>query len=314
MEQQIEASYIEAYRSGRLKEAGARARRWMKKCTLCPRLCRVDRLSDEKGYCRTGRLAIVASYGPHYGEERPLVGKGGSGTIFFSHCNLFCTFCQNYDISHGGEGTAAPAEVLAEIMLSLQNGGCHNINFVTPSHVIHPILEALPTAIERGLNIPLVYNCGGYERVSALKLLNGIVDIYMPDFKFWSSEASRELCDAPDYPERARLALKEMHRQVGDLLLDERGVAQRGLLVRHLVMPNDLAGTSGVVGFIAGEISPRTYVNIMDQYHPCGGAFRNTGINRRTSPEEFRDALDMARRAGLVRLDDRHRHWVSIEL
>jgi putative pyruvate formate lyase activating enzyme len=310
----MRASYIETYRSGRLEDAIRRARQWMQKCTLCPRLCRVDRMSDDEGYCRTGRMAVVASYGPHYGEEKPLVGKGGSGTIFFAHCNLFCTFCQNYDISHGGDGTAATREDLAGIMLALQRGGCHNINFVTPSHVIHPILEALPIAIEKGLNIPLIYNCGGYERVPALKLLDGIVDIYMPDFKFWSSEAAGQFCDAPDYPERARSGLREMYRQVGDLVLDERGVAQRGLLVRHLVMPNDLAGTSGVVKFIAKEISPMTYVNIMDQYHPCGGAFRNSSINRGISPEEFRSALDAARRAGLVRLDDRHRHWVSIEL
>jgi putative pyruvate formate lyase activating enzyme len=259
-------------------------------------------------------MAVLASYGPHYGEERPLVGRGGSGTIFFSHCNLFCIFCQNYDISHGGEGTAAAPEDLAEIMLELQRRGCHNINFVTPSHVILSILEALPFAIEKGLKIPLVYNCGGYERVPALKLLDGVVDIYMPDIKFWSSDAAGEFCDAPDYPERARSALKEMHRQVGDLVLDDKGVAQRGLLVRHLIMPNGLAGTSGVVDFIAKEISPRTYVNIMDQYHPCGGAFQSRSINRRITPEEFRDALDAVRRAGLVRLDDRHLHWVSIEL
>jgi putative pyruvate formate lyase activating enzyme len=310
----VQASYIEAYESGRLHESVERARRWMTKCTLCPRLCRVNRLSDERGYCRTGRMAVVASYGPHYGEERPLVGRGGSGTIFFSHCSLFCTFCQNYDISHGGEGTAAAHEDLADIMLALQRGGCHNINFVTPSHVIHAILEALQIAIAKGLSIPLVYNCGGYERVPALKLLDGIVDIYMPDFKFWSSEAAGEFCDAPDYPERAVSGLKEMYRQVGDLVLDSTGVARRGLLVRHLVMPNDFAGTSGVVEFIAKEISPHTYVNIMDQYHPCGGAFQNRGINRRVSPEEFRDALQAARKAGLVRLDDRHRHWVSVEL
>ncbi|MCE5334747.1 MAG: radical SAM protein [Desulfobacteraceae bacterium] len=308
------ASYLEAYRSGRLRESIRRVSAWMKKCTLCPRLCRVDRTAGEKGYCRTGKFAMVASYGPHFGEERPLVGSKGSGTIFFSHCNLFCTFCQNYGISHGGEGEAASPGEIAQVMLSLQQRGCHNINFVTPTHVIGPILEALPTAVENGLTVPLVYNCGGYERVQALKLLSGIVDIYMPDFKFWSPEAAREFCDAPDYPGRAREGLKEMHRQVGDLVIDEHGVAQRGLLVRHLVMPDGLAGTEDVTAFIAGNVSARTYINIMDQYHPCGGARKHARINRGITPGEFREALAAARRAGLERLDDRHRHWVSIEL
>jgi putative pyruvate formate lyase activating enzyme len=271
-------------------------------------------MTGERGFCRTGKLAVVASYGPHYGEERPLVGRGGSGTVFFSHCNLFCDFCQNYDISHGGEGMTVSAEDLAEIMLALQKKGCHNINFVTPSHVIQPILEALPIAVEKGLNLPLVYNCGGYERVSALKLLDGIVDIYMPDFKFWDPGAARELCDAPDYPERARHALREMHRQVGDLVLDESGVARRGVLVRHLVMPNGLAGTGEIVDFIAAQISIQTYINIMDQYHPCGSAPANRAINRRITSAEFREALDAAAKAGLTRIDDRHRHWITVEL
>lgn len=308
------AAYIQAFESGRLQEAIGRVRQWMRKCTLCPRVCRVDRQAGEKGYCRTGSLPVVASYGPHFGEERPLVGKGGSGTIFFSHCNLFCTFCQNHEISHGGEGTAITPGDLAAIMLELQGKGCCNINFVTPTHVIGAILEALPLAVEKGLNVPLVYNCGGYERVPALKLLNGVVDIYMPDFKFWDPETARELCDAPDYPERARTGLREMHRQVGDLVFDRNGVAQKGLLVRHLVMPNGLSGSREVMEYIGKEISGRTYVNVMDQYHPCGGAFSNRSINRRISPEEFESALESARRAGLSRLDDRHRHWISIKL
>ncbi len=310
----MEPLYMESHRSGRLGDAIARAALWMKKCTLCPRLCAVDRMAGETGFCRTGRRAVVASYGPHYGEERPLVGTKGSGTIFFSHCNLFCVFCQNYDISHGGQGTPAEPSDIAEIMLALQRHGCHNINFVTPSHVIHPILEALAIAVEKGLRIPLVYNCGGYERVSALKLLDGIVDIYMPDFKFWDAEAARELCDAPDYPERARAGIREMHRQVGDLVLDGGGVAQRGLLVRHLVMPNGLAGTPEIARFLAEEISPGTYVNVMDQYHPCAAASGNRAINRRITAEEFQGALDAALKAGLTRLDDRHRHWVRFEL
>jgi putative pyruvate formate lyase activating enzyme len=270
-------------------------------------------MSGEKGFCRTGKLAVVASYGPHYGEERPLVGRGGSGTVFFTHCNLSCVFCQNYEISHGGEGTPVNAEDLAEIMLGLQKRGCHNINFVTPSHVIQPILEALAIAVEKGLRVPIIYNCGGYERVPALKLLDGIVDIYMPDFKFWDAEAARELCRAPDYPERARQAIREMHRQVGDLLTDEKGVAQRGLLVRHLVMPAGLSGTSGVARFIASEVSAGTYVNMMDQYHPCGCAFGIAAINRGITSKEYREALDDAEKAGLTRLDCRHGYRIQVE-
>lgn len=309
----MSAAYIEAYRSGRLDGAIRRASRWMKKCTMCPRMCGVDRASGETGYCGTGRWPVVASFGPHYGEERPLVGKNGSGAVFFSRCNLSCVFCQNYEISHRGEGTETTPEELSEIMLALQQRGCHNINFVTPSHVIHAILESLPAAIEKGLRIPLVYNCGGYERVPALKLLDGIVDIYMPDFKFWDSDTSARMCGAADYPERARAALKEMHRQVGDLAVDGAGVAQRGLLVRHLVMPNRLAGTREVMEFLAKEISPDTYVNLMDQYHPCGGAFGDPRINRRITAEEFREALDAAGKAGIFRLEDRRGRRIMIE-
>jgi putative pyruvate formate lyase activating enzyme len=223
-------------------------------------------------------------------------------------------FCQNYDISHGGEGVPVKPEELAGIMVSLQEKGCHNINFVTPSHVIPQILEALPIAIEHGLNVPLVYNCGGYERVSALRLLSGVVDIYMPDFKFWDPKAAERLCDAADYPARAREALREMHRQVGDLQWDARGVAEKGLLVRHLVMPEGLAGSAFILRFIAEEISPNTYVNIMDQYHPCGEAVGKPEIGRRITSREFQEALQAAGEAGLKRLDERHKHWVQIEL
>jgi putative pyruvate formate lyase activating enzyme len=309
----MNGAYIEAYRSGRLEEAVARASRWMRKCTLCPRMCRVDRMADETGFCKTGKLGMVASYGPHYGEERPLVGTGGSGTVFFSHCNLSCEFCQNYDISHGGEGRPAGPEELAEVMLALQKMGCHNINLVTPTHVVHSVLSALPIAVEKGLRVPLVYNCGGYERVSALKLLDGIVDIYMPDFKFWDAEAAQRFCGAPDYPSRAREALCEMHRQVGELVCDRNGVAQRGVLVRHLVMPNGLAGTEKILDFIAARVSTRTYVNIMDQYRPCGRALSNEAINRRITPAEFKQALEAARKAGLTRLDHRCRRCAAAE-
>jgi len=307
------AAYLEAHRSGRLQENARKSMEWMKKCTLCPRLCGVNRLEGETGYCRTGRQAVLASYGPHFGEERPLVGRRGSGTIFFSHCNLFCIFCQNYDISHGGEGRPVTAETLADVMLALQDQGCHNINFVTPTHVIAPILEALSLAVGKGLTIPLVYNTGGYDRTSALKLLDGIVDIYMPDFKFWDPEVSKRLSDAPDYPERARKAVKEMHRQVGDLAMDAKGVAVRGLLVRHLVMPKGLAGTPSVLHFLATEISRSTYVNIMSQYHPCGGAVGQPDLGRRITSGEFEEALELARREGLERLDERHQHWITLE-
>jgi putative pyruvate formate lyase activating enzyme len=302
----MEPAYLQAHESGVLAERIARSQSWLAKCTLCPRLCEVNRLADEKGYCRTGRQAVMASYGPHFGEEAPLVGSGGSGTIFFSHCNLFCIFCQNFEISHGGQGEPVTAEELAEVMVTLQKQGCHNINFVTPSHVLAQILEALPRAIERGLHIPLVYNCGGYERVTALKLLVGIVDIYMPDFKFWDEEPAQAFCDAPDYAQRARDALREMHRQVGDLQWDEQGVACRGLLVRHLVMPGGLAGTRSVLNFIAKEISSNTYVNLMDQYHPCGQAVGRSDIGRRITSGEYEDALQIAREEGLKRLDRRN--------
>lgn len=236
----------------------------LRECRLCPRECGVDRLSDEKGYCRTGRKAMVASFNPHFGEEAPLVGKSGSGTIFFSSCNLRCSFCQNYEISHLREGAEVEARDLAAIMIQLASTGCHNINLVTPTHVVPQILEALSLAVENGLALPMVYNCGGYEKVETLKLLRGIVDIYMPDFKFWDSGWAERYCNAPDYREKAVSALKEMHKQVGDLEIDENGIAQRGLLARHLVMPREIAGTKEVMEFISREISPNTYVNVMD--------------------------------------------------
>lgn len=307
-------SYLGAYRSGRLGEVIRRGLRWLTKCTLCPRLCQVNRMDGQKGYCRTERLAVVASYGPHFGEETPLVGKGGSGTIFFSNCNLYCIFCQNYEISHGGEGAVASAQELADVMVYLQKGGCQNINFVSPSHVIPQILEALPPAIEKGLDIPLVFNSGGYDRAPALRLLDGIVDIYMPDFKFWDPEVAGNLCMAPDYPKRARESLREMHRQVGDLRLSASGIAERGLLVRHLVLPNGLAGSASILRFIAEEISRSTYVNVMDQYRPCGDVAGRPEMQRRITSTEFEEALRAAAAAGITRLDQRHRHWLQFEL
>lgn len=250
---------------------------------------------------------MVSSAGSHFGEESPLVGTHGSGTIFFSGCNLLCSFCQNYDISHLREGSEVEADRLAGAMLQLARGGCHNINLVTPSHVVPQILEALVQAVEGGLHVPLVYNTGGYDSVETLTLLDGVVDIYMPDFKFWENAWAERLCGAGDYRERAMEALREMHRQVGDLEIDEAGVAVRGLLVRHLVMPGGTAGTEGVMRFLATEISRDTYVNVMDQYRPCWEAQKTPAVNRRISREEYEQALEAARKAGLHRLDDRVR-------
>ncbi len=272
-------------------------------CTLCPRKCRVDRTSGEKGYCRTGERPFVSSFGPHFGEEHPLVGVHGSGTIFFGNCNLGCIFCQNYSISHLGEGEEISYERLADIMLSLQKAGCHNINLVTPAHQVPAFLRALKKASDRGLEIPLVYNCGGYESEETLKILEGIVDIYMPDIKYADEKYSLKYSGAGDYPEIAKRALKEMHRQVGDLVMDERGVAKRGLLVRHLVLPEGIAGTEEVLKFIAEEISKDTYVNIMDQYHPCFKAFDNPPLDRKIAKKEYSDALQYAIRTGLRRID-----------
>jgi putative pyruvate formate lyase activating enzyme len=301
----FEPVYIKAHRGGLLQQKISAAYEVMLSCEICPHLCRVDRRHGELGLCRTGDQPVVSSFGPHFGEENPLVGRHGSGTIFFGHCNLFCIFCQNWEISHGGEGETIAVADLAEIMLRLQAQGCHNINFVTPSHQVPMLLAALPHAIAGGLRLPLVYNTGGYDSLATLRLLDGIIDIYMPDFKFWDEGLASSLCNAPDYPEVARQALQEMHRQVGDLVLDEHGVAYRGLLVRHLVLPDDLAGTREIMQFLAQEISPHTYVNVMGQYRPCGRAYEHPSLGRFLSPEEHRAAQQVAREAGLTRLDQR---------
>lgn len=253
---------------------------------------------------------MVSSYAPHFGEETPLVGTGGSGTIFLTNCNLLCVFCQNYEISHLGQGVEADAGQLSSMMLSLQRQGCHNINFVTPSHVVPQILAALPKAIEKGLTLPLVFNSSGYDALETLKLLEGVVDIYMPDFKFWTRESGKLYAKAPDYVEVARKAIVEMHRQVGDLDMDGEGVAVRGLLVRHLVMPGGLDETREILHFLAREVSVDTYVNVMDQYRPCGRANQFPPIDRRLNNDEYQEALGMARDAGLQRLDEKD--WLRI--
>jgi putative pyruvate formate lyase activating enzyme len=248
---------------------------------------------------------VVSSYSPHFGEEDPLVGSGGSGTIFLTHCNLLCLFCQNFEISHLGEGQEISSDRLAGMMLHLQERGCHNINFVSPSHGVAQILAALPRAVEGGLRVPLVYNTGGYDSLDTLLLLEGVFDIYMPDLKFMDGEVSRRFCRAPDYPERVRAAIKEMHRQTGDLVLGTHSIAERGLLVRHLVLPGGLAGTREAMRFLTGEVSPDTYVNIMDQYRPCGEAMAHPPLNRRITIREYEEALGMAREEGIHRLDQR---------
>jgi putative pyruvate formate lyase activating enzyme len=298
-------SYLNLYSEGKLEGRVKRALKLIEECRLCPRRCGVNRLSDERGFCKTGRMARVASYNAHFGEESPLVGSSGSGTIFFSSCNLLCSFCQNYDISHLAGGVEVEPEQLAAIMLRLAGNGCHNINFVTPTHVVPQILEGLVIAVENGLDIPLVYNTGGYDSIETLRILDGIVDIYMPDFKFWDERWSERFCKAPDYGEKTKGAVKEMYRQVGDLEMDERGIALRGLLVRHLVMPNNVANTEEVMKFLADEISVNTYVNIMDQYRPCYRGKDDETINRRITGAEYRKAIDLAKKAGLGRLDNR---------
>jgi putative pyruvate formate lyase activating enzyme len=300
----FQPAYVSTYGKDLFPERIHEAYRLLKKCIVCPRKCSADRTGGEKGFCRAGGFPEISSYGPHFGEERPLVGAHGSGTIFFTYCNLGCIFCQNYPISRLGEGSTVSFEELSRIMIELQRRGCLNINFVSPSHFVPHILKALPKAIEMGLSIPLVYNTGGYDSVETLRLLEGIFDIYMPDFKYTRSVVAERYSQAPDYPQVVTKVLKEMHRQTGDLLLNERGIALRGLLVRHLVLPEGLAGTREAMRFLANEISRNTYVNIMDQYYPCGDLIpANSPLARRITPGEFREAIQIAKEEGIIRID-----------
>jgi putative pyruvate formate lyase activating enzyme len=266
----------------------------------------VNRLAGDAGECRTSRRAVVSSYGAHFGEEAPLVGKHGSGTIFFANCNLECVFCQNYSISQLGEGRIIGKEELAYMMLSLQGEGCHNINLVSPTHVVPQILEALELAVQSDLKLPLVYNSGGYDSVETLKLLDGIVDIYMPDMKYDDEQTAREVSGINNYPQANRAAIKEMHRQTGDLEISKEGVAERGLLIRHLVLPGGLAGTKTITRFVSEEISRDSYMNIMAQYRPYYKAPQSAGLGRRITSAEFHEALLFAQEAGLRRLDRGH--------
>jgi len=295
-------AYLGLYESGELTERVERARALIGPCRLCPHECGVDRLSGEMGICATDHRAHVSSFSPHFGEERPLVGVGGSGTVFFTSCNLLCVFCQNDDISHGRWGRVVEARELAGMMIRLQDMGCHNINWVTPTHQVFAILEATEIAVRSGLRLPIVYNTGGYDSVETLKILDGIVDIYMPDFKFVREETAARLSSAPDYGERAKEAIAEMHGQVGDLVIED-GVAKRGLLVRHLVLPGGLADTREVMRFLAREVSPNTYVNVMAQYYPSYRSWDFPPLDRRISMADYHEAVQVAREEGIRRFD-----------
>lgn len=306
----IAPRFIESFRQSRLTAKANQAEAALRNCRLCPRTCGVDRIAGETGVCKTGKFAVVSSYHAHFGEEDPLVGTHGSGTIFFTHCNLLCNFCQNYEISHLGEGGEITNDQLASIMLELQRAGCHNINLVTPSHVVAQILGALCIAADNGLAIPIVYNSGGYDRTETLQLLDGVIDIYMPDFKFWDADVADKTCDAPDYPDVARAAMLEMHRQVGDLKIETDGLASSGLLVRHLVLPDAMAGTREVMTFIAKRVSSQTYVNIMPQYRPCGRIADIPALSRAITNLEFETALRQAGDAGIQRFDQRRAKYI----
>ena len=302
----FEPAYLKLVRTGELAARVESAYARLEKCDLCGHACGVNRRATTRGaVCKTGERAVVSAYHLHFGEEAPLVGRRGSGTIFFAWCNLRCQFCQNFEISQLGEGVEAPPEEIAAMMLRLQAEGCHNINFVSPSHVVAPILAATLLAARAGLRVPLVYNTGGYDSFAALALLDGVIDIYMPDVKYADAAIARNYSKIHEYPAINQAAVKEMHRQVGDLRMDARGIATRGLLVRHLILPDDLAGTRAVLRFIAAEISPHTYVNLMDQYRPCYRAEKYPPLDRRITRAEFERAVEWATELGLQRLDGR---------
>ncbi len=313
-------AYARLEAQGEFADRIEQAYRIMESCTLCPRRCGVNRLRGQKGFCRAPEKAVVYSHQPHFGEELPLVGSGGSGTIFFSNCNLRCVFCQNWPLAHEGWGSPVSDENLAEMMLDLQRRNCHNINLVTPTHVIPNILNAVRLARQEGLHLPLCYNTSGYERLETVKLLDGVVDIYLPDLKFMDGVQAERYneASAANYPQRAQDSIIEMHRQVGDLVYDERGIALRGLMVRHLVMPNRVAGTREFVRWVAANLSTETYVNIMSQYRVEYRAFEYESIARAITNEEFIEAMEWALEAGLTNLDNRsllqlERHRAQIQ-
>lgn len=298
LENGVRPGYIKLWQSGELAKRVEKARLQLTECNLCPHQCNINR-KERVGFCRASDQVILSSYGPHFGEEDPLVGTNGSGTIFFAYCNLKCVFCQNCEISQGGEGRVVSHPQLADIMLTLQDRyRCHNINLVTPTHFVPNILEALLLAVEKGLKLPIVYNCGGYERPETLLLLDGVIDIYMPDFKYHFTERGERYSKVPDYPERVMVALKEMDRQVGGLKTDQ-GIAYQGLIIRHLVMPGGIEDTKAILKFIKAELSPDCLVNVMKQYYPAHQAHRYQEIAQRLSNAEYREALDYAKQLGL---------------
>ena len=307
----FQPAYLTLLQNNQLQARAEQAYEHMADCDLCARYCHVNRFETIRAaVCRSGIRALVDSYGAHHGEEDPLRGTRGSGTIFFSWCSLRCVFCQNWEISQKGTGREVEPEELAQMMLTLQAQGCHNINFVTPSHVVAQIIAAVDIAARQGLRIPLVYNSGGYDSPEALTLLDGIIDIYMPDMKYSDSSIARKFSKVRDYVEVNFAAVREMQRQVGTLQLDKQGIARRGLLVRHLVLPGHIAATEAVLAFLAGEVSKDTYINLMDQYHPCYRAMDNPPLDHDLSAKEYEEALQLADRYGLKRLDQRHaRRW-----
>ncbi len=294
-------SYVQLHVKGELNHRIQLLREFLEECRLCPRGCKVNRLNGEVGVCQAGTDLMVSSAFPHFGEEAPLVGRHGSGTIFLTHCNLRCVFCQNYDISHLGNGERITSSDLARVMLRLQEIGCHNINFVTPTQYVPQIVSSLPEAIEKGLQLPIVYNCSGYESLEVIRFLEGVVDIYMPDVKYLDEKHSKRFSNAPDYPGVVKQILKEMHRQVGDLTMDSTGVAERGLLIRHMVMPNGVASSEAVLKFIAEEISVHSFVNVMDQYRPEYRANEYPEISRCINHKEFLEVIQWAKRFHLYR-------------
>lgn len=302
MTDRLYPAYLNLVETGELAERAAAARDILSSCTLCPWNCMVDRLSGETGQCQIGSQARVYSYMAHRGEEKPLSGTRGSGTIFFSGCNLHCQYCQNADISQDNYGMGVSADVLASMMLDLQSQGCHNINLVSPTHIVPQFLEALLVAVEEGLRLPIVYNTGGYDKLSSLQILDDIVDIYLPDMKYADENIAQRFSGVKDYPAVNRAAVREMHSQVGDLEVDEKGIARHGLMVRHLVLPDELAGTRAVAEFIARKISSQTYANIMDQYRPEYNACNFPQLNRRITRQEYMLAVESVRESGLHRL------------
>jgi len=294
-------SYLEKLTIKELHDRAAQLRELLKNCSICPNSCEADRTIGELGECNSSDEVLISSVSPHFGEEPPLVGQLGSGTIFFTNCNLSCLFCQNYDISQLGAGRSITILELAGFMLALQKRGCHNINLVTHTHYTPQIVEAISIAAENGLEIPIVYNCGGYESVETLKLLENIIDIYMPDIKYSNDLNAEKYSGVKNYWVVVTSALKEMHRQVGDLKVSKRGIAQKGLLVRHLVLPNELADSKKIIEFIAKEISPNTYLNVMDQYRPSFKANEFNELNRSISSTEYLEIENYARSFGLIR-------------